>query len=528
MDSSGLLVPVVSAEEMRNFDRMTIEDIGVPGVVLMENAGLKTVLAIDACYGSVAGKRFSVLSGKGNNGGDGFVIARHLLNRGAEVATFMLGSYDQALGDAKTNLDILQNMGHCVSFIDDDCVSVIKTVLSESDIVVDAMLGTGLKSNVRGVFKTVIETLNKSKRNVVSVDIPSGLSSDTGMPLGEAVRAALTVTYGFPKQGFFANGARDFTGRIQVVDIGIPRNITGKVSHKKYLITPESVAPMFVKRRRDAHKGNFGHVLVVAGSKGKTGAASMAAEAAVRAGAGLVTLAVPQSLENVLELKTTEVMTCGLADIDSSLCYDALPAILDLARGKSAVVLGPGLSTSPETKKLVVALVRKLESFMVIDADAINALTPDVLKEAKAPIVITPHPGEMSRLIQVETKEIQRDRLLVLDKVLSSLSVKVILKGYNTLVGSDAVYVNTTGNPGMASGGSGDILAGIIAGFIGQTSCDTLALCSAVYVHGLAGDMAAADVGEIPLIATDILRFLPKAIKKVAIARYKYDRFIFE
>jgi len=509
MDSLGLLVPVVSAEEMRNFDKMTIEDIGVPGVVLMENAGLKTVLAIDVCYGDIAGKRFTVLSGKGNNGGDGFVIARHLLNRGAKVATFMLGSYEQAAGDAKTNLDILQNMGHCVSFIDGDCVSVIESVLCESDIVVDAMLGTGLNSCVRGVFKVVIDALNKSERNVVAVDIPSGLSSDTGLPMGTSVRAALTVTYGFPKQGFFANGAREFTGRV-------------------HLITPESVAPMFRKRKRDAHKGDFGHVLVVAGSKGKTGAASMAAEAAVRAGAGLVTLAVPQGVEDVLEVKTTEVMTYGLPHVDCSMSYEALPAILDLARGKSAVVLGPGLSTSPETAKLVVALVRELESFMVIDADAINSLTPDVLKEAKAPIVITPHPGEMSRLIQVDIEEIQNDRLFIVEKMLSYLPVKVILKGYNTLVGSDAVYINTTGNPGMASGGSGDMLSGIVAGFLGQTRCSALALCSAVYVHGLAGDMAAEEVGEIPLIATDILRFLPRAIKQAGAARRKYDRFIFE
>jgi len=528
MDTS-LTLPVVSAGEMQEFDRMTIGETGIAGAVLMENAGSKTVLAMDECYRPLTDKTVTIISGKGNNGGDGFVIARHLINMGVRVNTFMLGMPEKVVGDAKTNLDILKR-NHDVSFITEiEEVENIERVIAKSDIIVDAMLGTGLKSEPAGVFRETILAINQSEKIVVSVDIPSGFSSDMGVVLGIAVKADLTVTFGFPKKGFFSSSALDFTGRIKVVDISIDRSLVEKLGHKEYMITPESIAPILKNRKRDSHKGSFGHVLVVAGAKGKTGAAYMTAVSAARAGAGLVTLVVPEGLEPLMEVKTTEVMTYGLPD-EYFLSNKGLEDILNLAEGKSAVVLGPGISTSPETKKLVINLVKEIKSFLIIDADGINILgsSQDILRNGN--IVITPHPGEMGRFMCKSSKEVQEDRFEAVRKVVSDLNINVILKGSNTLVGEKGgkVYINPTGNPGMASGGSGDVLAGILAGFISQTQSNTLALCAAVYIHGLAGDLAKEKIGEISMLATDIIEFLPKAIETVKNTAFKYDRFLFE
>ncbi len=527
------MLPVVTAEEMRELDRTAIEKTGISGEVLMENAAIKVVLAIEEACGALLGRKIFIFCGKGNNGGDGLAIARHLINRGALVNTCVLSTPERISGDAKTNLGILASLSHKPVFFSDSFkLSKLKGALWRSDIIIDAMLGTGLQSAPSAVFCEAIDMINSSGKFVVAVDIPSGLSSDTGVPIGDCVKSNLTVSLGFAKRGFFSNRARDFTGKIKNVDISIPRSLVKNKQHKVFMLTPNSVKTMLGDRPLASHKGSFGHVLVVAGSKGKTGAASMSAVAAARAGAGLVTLAVPESLEHILEVKTTEVMTEGLAECQEGyLGEDALYRILELAETKTVVVLGPGLSTSTGTKALVAELVRLTNTPLVIDADGLNSLAgdADILRNAKAPVFITPHPGEMGRLMKISTEKIEKERFRTLTDALSKLGVNIILKGYNTLISGQngEIFINPTGNPGMATGGTGDILSGFIAAFLGQTEDHALACCAATYLHGLAGDMAKDKLGEISLMANDILNFIPDAVRQVKSSSFQYDPFLF-
>ena len=502
-----------TAAEMRRLDEMTIKECGIPGVVLMENAGRGAAGFTAEHFGDLGGRRVAVICGKGNNGGDGLVMARIFHGWKARVCIYLLGKRDAVSGDARVNLEVVMKMGLELVEISEE-THLDRLNLSGADLVIDAILGTGLGSEVRGLYRDVIEAINRCGAPVMSVDLPSGLDSDTGRVLGTAVRADLTVTFGLPKVGLLLGRGEDLTGRLEVVDIGIPPHVLAAADPGKELLTRDNLKGLLRPRERRAHKGSFGHVLVVAGSTGKTGAAALAALAVARTGAGLVTLAVPAGLNSILENKVTEIMTEPLPEeLPGFVGADAVDRILELAQGKSVLALGPGLGTSQGARELVRALVEKCDLPLVIDADGLNALAgeTEVLRRARSEVVLTPHPGEMARLTGLSTAQIAADRLKSAVETARSLGVHLVLKGHRTVVAAPdgRLWLNTTGGPHMASGGMGDILTGLVAGLISQGVSVLDAARLGVYVHGLAADQAASEQGPVGLMATDLLPLLP-------------------
>ncbi|MDF9408017.1 MAG: Bifunctional NAD(P)H-hydrate repair enzyme Nnr [Pelotomaculum sp. PtaB.Bin013] len=512
---------VVTAEEMKKLDQTAIKEYKVPGLVLMENAGRQVVEVIRKVLGNVRGKVITVFVGKGNNGGDGFVIARHLLNMGAEVKVLAIAELDEITGDAATNLNIWRKMGQKVySLQHGDGINIVRLVLMNTDLIVDAIYGTGFRGKMVEKTGRIVEVLNGSGKPIVAVDIPSGLEADTGKASGPCIQAAHTVTFALPKLGLILEPGADYAGELHVVDISIPAVLIEKEAPQRYLITGEMIKEWLSPRPSDAHKGNFGRVLVVAGSRGMTGAACLVGEAALRAGAGLVTVAVPESLHDIMESKLTEVMTVPLPDTGKGhLSRGARQNILSLLDNADVLALGPGLSTVPEVVAMVRELLPSVRIPCVIDADGLNALAGEVeiLRKIQAPVVITPHPGEMARLMDVTTREIQEDRLSIAGKAATIWNVVALLKGARTVVAAPdgAIYINPTGNPGMATGGSGDVLTGVVAALIAQGLNPAQAASAGAYVHGLAGDMGARIKGMIGLTAGDILFNLPAAMMNV-------------
>jgi NAD(P)H-hydrate epimerase len=395
--------------------------------------------------------------------------------------------------------------------------------VQSADVVVDALLGTGARGPARGLLAGAIQIMNRAGHPVVAVDIPSGLSADDPEPPGPAVRAALTVTLALPKRSLLLYPAAGYAGRLRVVDIGIPSALCRDSGISLGLLEAADVAPAFPRRDAAAHKGTFGHCLVIAGSVGKTGAAALTSLAAQRAGAGLVTLAIPHSLNDVMEVKLTEVMTEPLPETEArTLGQEAVDRLLHLAEGKSAVAIGPGLGTHPSTQKLVHELLLSLPCPVVLDADGITALAgqADLLARAGGPLVLTPHPGELSRLLGVARDELLRTRIPLVQESARRLNLTLVLKMAHTIVASplrDAVIV-PTGNPGMATGGTGDVLTGLIAGLLAQGAEPVLAAQAGAYVHGLAGDLAAERLGQEAMLAGDLLDRVPEAIQQVKVA----------
>ncbi|MBW2050949.1 MAG: NAD(P)H-hydrate dehydratase [Deltaproteobacteria bacterium] len=502
----------VTAEEMRRLDNKTISECGVPGVVLMENAGRGAAVLAQEHFGLLTGRSIAVISGRGNNGGDGFVMARVFHGWGAHVRIYLLGSRDQVNGDARINLEIAFNLDLEIVEVSEDS-GPDRIDLSNADMIIDAILGTGLNAEVRGLYREVIDRINKSGRTVVAVDVPSGLDSDTGRIWGSCVRADLTVTFGLPKAGLFLPPGEVLVGRLEVVDIGIPPQVMAEIGQTRELLLEDNLKGLLKSRDLDGHKGHYGHVLIVAGSTGKTGAAALTSLAAAKSGAGLTTLAVPGSLNTVLEEKVTEVMTEPLPESEPGyLAPNAIDRILELAEGKSVLALGPGISTQPGSIEVVRGLVEHCELPLVIDADGLNALagSTDLLKKAKREVVLTPHPGEMSRLAGMTVIEIQSNRLSSAVDFAKAHGVVLILKGYRTVIGvpDGRTFLNTTGGPHMASGGMGDVLTGIVAGLVSQGLSVTDASRLGVFIHGLAADEAAAAKGPIGLLASDLLAWL--------------------
>jgi hydroxyethylthiazole kinase-like uncharacterized protein yjeF len=514
-----IILYLLTAEEMQRLDSTAINEIGIPGVVLMENAGLQVVEVIYRIIGDPRGKKVIVFSGKGNNGGDGFVIARHLLNSGAEVKVLLFADVKDITGDAKVNLDILHAMGQkVISIVNPNSINIAKFTMAWTDIVVDSIFGTGFKGSVPVHIGNVINIINSSGKPVVSVDIPSGLEANTGRVNGPCIRADNTVTFAYAKLGLVINQGLEYVGDLTVADISIPPGLIEQQGINRYFITPEIIKGLIPLRRSESHKGTYGRVLVIGGSPGMSGAAAMAAEAALKAGAGLVTLGVPAGLNNIMEVKLTEVMIKPLPQTDNvCIGMEALPVVRSMMEGMDVLALGPGLSTDEGTKEFVLSLVSQMYKPVVIDADALNILasSPDILSTCQAPLVLTPHPGEMARLLGTTIDQVQENRIETAVKAARAWNKVVVLKGARTVIaGPDgAVYINVTGNPGMATGGSGDVLTGIIAGLIGQGMIPLEAAVAGVYFHGLAGDMAAAEKGMMSLVAGDILEFLHLATK---------------
>lgn len=512
-------VKIVTAQHMRELDRKAIQERGISSLTLMENAGRAVAEAAARLTAHVPDRPILILCGPGNNGGDGFVAARYLKQLGRSTKVLLAARKDDVASDAQVNLRLLEEAGLTVTEITD--AEPILQGGHKVSLVIDALLGTGLSGKVRGLPGMLIEAVNECCLRVLAVDIPSGLDADTGEPLGLAVRAEETVTMGLPKIGLYLYPGMDYAGRVTVADIGLPPEAINDSPSVADLMEPEWVRLLLPRRKRSAHKGSFGKVLVIAGSAGYTGAACLCAQGALRVGAGLVTVGCPASVNDILEVKLTEAMTFPLPETYSrTLDTRALALILELAEEASVVAIGPGLSREPETAVLVRRLVARVEKPMVIDADGINALADAavILEGEHAPAVLTPHPGEMGRLMQVSTEKIQARRAHFAEAAANRFRATVLLKGAHSMVAERGrpLIINPTGNPGMASGGTGDVLTGMVAGLLAQGLLPFEAAAAATYCHGLAGDIAAARVGEASMIATDLLEALPAAIKQVA------------
>ncbi|PLX83619.1 MAG: bifunctional ADP-dependent NAD(P)H-hydrate dehydratase/NAD(P)H-hydrate epimerase [Desulfuromonas sp.] len=514
---------LVTADQMRELDRRTIEEVGIPGVVLMENAGRGAAEHLCRRFASLKPGPVLVLAGKGNNGGDGYVIARHLLDRGWQVRTVVLASAESVGADAGVNLRALRNSGGDIDFAEDE--GALRAALDKGrgdTLVVDALLGTGLTSEVRGAYALAIDWINDSGAQVLAVDIPSWLDGSTGCILGRAVRADSTVTFAFAKVGHAVFPGAGLCGELLTVDIGIPATVADGAGDALLLVESAEAAALLPPRPFSGHKGTFGHLLVVAGSTGKSGAAALTAEGGLRAGAGLVTLACPAGVHGVLETKLTEAMTAPLPEVDGAVSLQALQALRFHWAGKEAVALGPGLGQTEEVRDLVRRLVRECPLPLVVDADGINALAPDpspLGERSGRPAVLTPHPGEMARLTGGTVAEVEADRLGVSRDFARQYGVVLVLKGARTVVAfpDGRVRINGSGNPGLASGGMGDVLTGVIGGLLAQGMKVEEAATLGVFLHGLAADRILSRMGDAGMLAGDLLAEIPAARKQLLI-----------
>jgi hydroxyethylthiazole kinase-like uncharacterized protein yjeF len=516
---------LVTSEVMRELDSACIHGLGIPGLRLMESAGVGTVKFIERETGPAAGKRITVVCGKGNNGGDGFVIARELRSKGATVDVYLVGHRDDVTGDARANLDRL-GPGGAVELADGRGAGSLVESMGKSDLVIDAVFGTGFQGAPMGLSGTVIGQMNLCGRPVLAVDVPSGLNATTGTAEGDCVKATWTCTMGLTKRGFYVHPGREHAGRVHVVDIGIPPKAFEMVPVRDNVLTAREAASLLPARPLDGHKGTFGTVAVIAGSVGYTGAAALASMAALRSGAGLVVLGVPASLNSIMEVKLTEVITRPLPETPArSLASAAAPHIREMLASADALVLGPGISRDPDTQALVRTILDDVAIPCVIDADGLNAITPGRAgaRKGDAPLVLTPHPGEASRLTGLAVGDIQARREEVAREVALTARAAVVLKGAATVVAdpSGEAYVNPTGNDGLASGGTGDVLSGAIAALLARGVGALEAGALGAYVHGLAGDLAALDRGHIGMIAGDVLELLPKAFREIEAAGAK-------
>jgi hydroxyethylthiazole kinase-like uncharacterized protein yjeF len=527
---------ILTAAEMREVDRLTTERFGIPSLTLMENAGKSVASFMSARFRRLESWRIVVLCGKGNNGGDGFVTARHLADAGATPIVILVADPGEMHSDAATNRDRWRTSGGEVRVVRTSSDwQTMKPSVNSADLIVDALLGTGVKGGVGGLLGEVIRDVNRRERGriVIAVDIPSGLPADADAvletnqetrDLGPAIVVAdYTVTFTAPKIGMFVGNASAYVGRLLVREIGSPPELLEEIGKGTVRwLEPREFTQFSRPRKPDGNKGNYGHALIVAGSIGKSGAAVMASWAALRVGAGLVTAAVPEPVLPLVAEPNPEVMTEPLPATETgsislrALEYERFNGIV---KGKSVIGIGPGLTTQTETVQFVRTVVGKyLDVPIVLDADGLNAFAGrgQELKAARKMLAVTPHPGEMARLMGSDTKQIQFQRLETARKAAGEWNAFVILKGHQTVVAAPDghAWINSTGNAGMATGGTGDVLTGMLSGLIAQYGAASAPLCLGVYLHGLAGDIAYADSGEAPLMATDLIRSIRRAYQE--------------
>jgi hydroxyethylthiazole kinase-like uncharacterized protein yjeF len=518
------LQKILTSSQMNEIDRRTIES-GIPGIILMENAAHRVVELLVDKFSPLASRRIVIFCGRGNNGGDGFAIARQLWSRfrPKSIHVLLTAPSGDLNRDAAANFKMLQASG-CPN-VQSGPIRELPPDAHYADLVIDAVLGTGVNGAAQGAPLEAIRLINTQFpfAKVVAVDVPSGLSCDAPEVPGEFVRADYTVTFTAYKVGQVLSPACDLMGELHLAAIGTPPEmIDDDASIRLALITPQYLAPLFAPRRKDSNKGLYGHVLVIAGSRGKSGAAAMTGLAALRAGAGLVTVASVESAIPVIAAHAPELMTEPLPETEhGSMAEHSAEIIMEIAKNRDLVAMGPGLTTHPETVTAVRRLYRQLDKPVVVDADGLNALAGSDWTGSGAPRFVTPHPGEMARLTGKETSEVQADRVSTARDFAASVAVHVILKGHRTLIADPTkgdVLVNPTGSPAMATGGTGDILTGLVVGLLAQFPEGEearAAVAAAVYLHGLAGEIGAKELGEKPLIATDLLRYLPQAIRQV-------------
>jgi ADP-dependent NAD(P)H-hydrate dehydratase / NAD(P)H-hydrate epimerase len=513
------MIKIVTSEQMQTLDRQAIVEGGITGATLMERAGQGIVAFLEQTLGSPRGKRICIFCGKGNNGGDGLVVGRLLHQRGAKVQIVaMAPAQDMSRDAASMYRRFVRSVGKPRLRLFTSKPDV-QAILEDSDLVVDALFGTGLSADVSGSHAEAIDAINQSHRPVAAVDLPSGLHADTGRILGRAVQATFTITLGLPKLGLYLNEGIDLAGMVHLVNIGIPQPYLDAVESRTMLLTDSFVRAALPVRKRSSHKGTFGHAGLIAGSVGKTGAAAMAARAALRVGTGLVTVAVPSSVNDVLEAKLLEAMTAPMPETKArTFSRSGLDRLSAFIAARTAVAIGPGLTTHPETVELVQALVKTLHRPSVLDADALNALAgrASLLTECKTPPILTPHPGEMARLEPDATPHsVNADRIGTATRFARERGVFVVLKGARTVIArpDGTVALCPTGNPGMATAGTGDVLTGMMVGLLAQGVSSWDAACAATYLHGYAGDLAAAAEGQPGLIAGDLIEQIPSALK---------------
>lgn len=511
---------VVTASEMQAIDRSAIKEFGIPGLVLMENAGLAAASLIHENVPDLLEKKVVIVCGKGNNGGDGFVIARHLFIDGVQVDILLLGKRQQLKSDARVNADIAFKMGIPIHEITEKNISAQNHLFRHCHIIVDALFGTGLSKPTGGLYEKVIKKVNTSKKYVVAVDIPSGVDSDSGHLIGPHIKANVTAALALLKRSHLLFPAAESMGEVQILDISIPHEAVEKQDVPVAWLELGDIQSLLPERPTNTHKGEYGHTLVVAGSKGKGGAAGLTGLAALRSGAGLATLAVPESCHQALEFNPLETMTVSLPETKSGcISTKAIDTLLENLKGKNALAIGPGISTEKDTVQLLEALLPEVECPLVIDADGINALgkSGKLLGQIQTETVLTPHPKEMSRLSGWKVQDILNQRIERASQFAQEHDVTLLLKGARTVMAfaDGTVLINPTGNPGMATAGSGDVLTGLIAGLISQGLSAPSATAAGAFIHGMAGDLYAEANHEVPLIAGDLLNTIPEAIKRI-------------
>ncbi len=506
-------------EEMREVDQITIEKYGIPGVVLMENAGNAVVDEVLKIESSV--QRVLVICGTGNNGGDGFVVARHLHNANKEIRVFIVGQPKDITGDAELNYQVLRKLDIQIDNVNDQGgLMKLEKLIPSQDVVVDAILGTGLVDSVQGIHKGVIETINRLSKYTVSVDVPSGVSGNTGKIMGEAVRAKKTVAFALPKIGNILYPGADYNGELVIRQIGIPKKAIREVGMKHHIITRDHITRLLPERPQNSHKGTYGKANIIAGSSGMTGAAILTCKAALRSGLGLLKLYIPESLNLLITTSVPEVVTVPLNEMRRGVInINQISKIIDDSKDIDVVAIGPGCGTASEMSELVRQMIESVDCKMVIDADGLNVLAKNVkwLEHRKSEIVLTPHPGEMARLTGLTIEEVTENPIETALQFATEYGVLVVLKSSRTIIATPQgeIFVNLTGNSGMATAGSGDVLTGIITGFIAQGMAPREACILSVYIHGRAGDIMAGRKGEFGLLAGDIVSGLTHTIMEI-------------
>ena len=512
---------VCYSDEMRNIDKAAIEKAGIPGIVLMENAAIVCVDEIKKLYTNLEGLKVAIFCGKGNNGGDGFAIARHLYNKKCNVTVFLTCGNDFE-GDALLNFEIIKRMN--LNIIN---LSQVPLDFKQYDLIVDAIFGTGVKGEITGLNYDVINAINDSSAYILSVDVPSGIDSDSGKICSVCVKADKTVTFAAYKVGLLMYPGADYAGDIVVADISIPQYILKETASDIQVADTKFFRQNMPCRAKNSQKGDYGKLLIIAGSKGMTGAAYLCAQSAMLCGSGLVTLATPDCVNEILEIKTTEAMTLPLKSENGFVSAEAIDVISEKMQKCDAVLIGPGLGICDGVYDILRLLLSQSEIPVIVDADAITCLAKNIslLKNKKCQVILTPHSMEFSRISGFKLEEIENNRIEISKKFAEEFDVTLILKGSHTIVtGSRGKqYINITGNPGIATDGSGDVLAGIKASFVARGIEPHKASAMAVFLHGICGDIASDKRGMESIMATDVMQSIPEAYNHILLVEKYTD-----
>ncbi len=513
---------LATAADIKRLDERAEKEFGLSRLLLMENAGASVVLAMERVYGPLEGKRVTLFCGRGGNGGDGMCAARHLISHGASVVVGLVGTRGGLKGEPLQNWKILDRMDVTPHDIQGDAdLPWARAAAGAADYVVDALLGVGSRLPVEGLMGQVVQTINESGKPAVAVDAPSGLDVDSGAVRGACVKASLTVTLGLPKRGLVLYPGTLYVGKLVVADLTLPLALLTDSAIQADVLLPDEAAQLLPSRPRQAHKHEIGRALVVAGSKAMTGAALLAAEGALVGGAGMVYLATPASAAALLHDRRPELLLKPQANTPAGgLAEAAVEELLALSGTMQAMAIGPGLGLEETTKRSVVRLLQSVEAPTVVDADALTALAanPDALSSARGGRVLTPHVGEMARLLGTTAEAVEADRLEAARRSAAQFGAVVVLKGARTVVAEPGgrLFIVPTGNPGMATAGTGDVLTGLITALLAQKLSALPGALLGAYAHGLAGDLAREEKTEISLTASDILAYLPKAFLRLA------------